>query len=158
MITMRSIARATVLLALLGSFTVTYAQIYKCENADGSITFSGRPCEANQDTDQVYPSTSPSASSNLQQAQGSQTENPYDRELTSLIAAALAQHDYAKAEQLAVTAKQWEMIRAARREDTKLKLRIREQKRRSRPILCFSSGNIQTFGDSQYSHGITTCH
>lgn len=151
------IIQAMIFVLVCGTFGAAQAQIYKCEDSKGAITFSGQPCAANQDTDRVYPSRTTPPSVNSRQIRRASPKSPYDAELTSLVAAALAQKDYAEAEQLAVTTEQWEMIRNARRQDTDLKLRIQEQKRRRRPTLCLSFGNRQDYGDTQYSQTTTTC-
>lgn len=107
-------AMPKLILALLACTAFTaHAEMYKCTNAKGATEYSDTPC-AGVKTQVLGIQNNPIAQP---QRQG----NSAIDELTTEVAAALAEKDYAKADRLAVTSQQRLMIANARASEPKAK-------------------------------------
>jgi len=87
---------------------VCSAQIYQCKDSAGKVTLQQTPCSVGASGKMV-------AAPPAQQQTAPQQQNPEARQLTALIAAALAERDFQRAESLAVTAEHRAMISEAKR-------------------------------------------
>lgn len=128
-------------------YVPAHAQAFRCSTPDGKVSFSDTPCQTGATSAPVYIERSTPPPSGPQH-----TEGPEVRELNTMISQALAQRDYARAERLAVTQKQWDMIRAAKGQDSAAKARIAQEK--PKRTVCNTSGYAQQGG--VYS-GTTIC-
>jgi hypothetical protein len=96
------------------------AQIYKCKDDKGKVAYSDAPCssKSNQTVTDLQPTT---VSTSLETA-GSPAvnvgaaESPLARQLDAAVKGALATGDIMRAQELAVTAKHWDWIAAAKRD------------------------------------------
>ena len=139
------------ILAILMAFSLSAsAQVYRCTE-NGKAVYSDTPCAGT--ASKVIVNSSPNSSS--RSAQGGQPDNPYDRELRGLIARALAENDFKKAESLAVTEAHWKLISEAKERKAAIdsadkKARAERQNAlRSHATTCTG----QTFGGNiLYSH------
>ena len=100
--------RACALVALLVVLPAQ-AQVYKCKDATGKVIYQQKDC-----TGTGTMVDGPDNSAPVDRA-APPAQNPDARYLTSLIAAALAERDYRRAESLAVTAEHHAMINEAKR-------------------------------------------
>ena len=161
--------RATfVTVALLAIGTdVAMAQTYKCQNG-GRVYTANYPCPGYEYVEPKKPAYTPPERVEYE-AQPTPTqssaESPVVRQSNAMIAAALAEGDFAKAERLAVTREQWEMIGAARRiyrmeqaeaasraeaskrADEQAKANARAEARARKPTVCTSNSYIQGSAD-----------
>lgn len=88
------------------------AQIYKCKDTAGRVTLQQTPCPG---VGAMVATPAETAPRDRVTPPGSPGATPDARDLTSLIAAALAEQDYRRAESLAVTAEHHTMINEAKR-------------------------------------------
>lgn len=97
-------------LALLAIATPAMAQVYKCESSQG-VVYSDTPCASKTGQTKLDIQADPSPT-----PEGSVTtdKNRYVQQLDDAVKAALAANDIAKAERLAITPEQRELIRQAK--------------------------------------------
>ena len=89
------------------------AEVYKCVDNKNKVTYSQSPCN------NVKSITKLEIENNLQNAANNQNENvpiksPIIKQLDASVAGAIARGDFERAERLAVTAEQWNMINQAK--------------------------------------------
>ena len=164
------IPRGTVLVFGLMWASPTLAQTYKCTVA-GQVTYSDQPCGAKASIVHSAPAMQGATGSNL------------TRQLDARVAAAIAEGDIGRAESLAVTADQWQMINQAKRDlaadaavrraevDRAKQLKATQAaadaaaKQASKPTRCVTTSNTLGMGNS-YGYGtsvaatttgVTTC-
>ena len=127
-----------VLTITLAFSTSALGQVYKCAGADGRTQYSDRPCpdgggvvfDRPGATHEVLEPSSPST----------YRPGPHEQQLTARIYEALAQKDYRRAESLAVTERQWQIINEAKASDAAEKQARSAERRANRPIVCTNSG------------------
>ena len=97
-------------LALLAIATPAMAQVYKCESSQG-VVYSDTPCASKAGQTKLDIQADPAPA---QEGAASTDKNRYVQQLDDAVKAALAANDIAKAERLAITAEQRELIRQAK--------------------------------------------
>ena len=105
---MRSLPALLTLLGLVFTLApAAQAQAYKCKTAGGATVISSTPCGSGEKTEKsVSDSAAPAAAGDAQRDQAA---------LDAKVAAALANGDFDLARTLALTAKHWQMIADAQR-------------------------------------------
>lgn len=114
--TVKTLKGVLILVAgILAGTETGHAQVFKCKGADGRVTYTQGGCGSSEDAKVVAPSF-PRADAEIGYRGGAQPGgSPAERELSNLIAAALAREDYRKAESLAVNSEHWRLIADASR-------------------------------------------
>ena len=151
------------------------AQVYKCQRG-GRVYEAQYPCPGYEvEEPKAAPPTAVDRRPAAPEPSDSvaPTESPVVRQSNAMIAAALSDGDFAKAERLAVTKEQWEMINAAKRDARKERLdaetlaankkreaeqakaNARAEAKAKKPRIC--TGNAYTYGDvDTRTYGNTT--
>jgi hypothetical protein len=125
-------------LSLVGTAT---AQLSKCVDAAGRITYSDTRCAATATSETVIkrdarPTWSPPPTSRAQEV----AENPHISELTNKIARYISAGDIEHAASLAVTTEQFQMIETAKRDKQARLSAERAEKRAAEPVVCKTTG------------------
>ena len=97
-------------LALLAIATPAMAQVYKCESSQG-VVYSDTPCASKTGQTKLDIQADPAPT---QEGAAPTDKNRYVQQLDEAVKAALAANDIAKAERLAITAEQRDLIRQAK--------------------------------------------
>ncbi|HWU35715.1 MAG TPA: DUF4124 domain-containing protein [Methylovorus sp.] len=101
-------------LALLVMTSPAVAQVYKCESSQG-VVYSDTPCASKTGQTKLDIQADPTP---VQEGTTGTEKNRYVQQLDDAVKAALAANDIAKAERLAITAEQRELIRQAKLRNT----------------------------------------
>lgn len=148
---------AVVGLSLIGTAN---AQLSKCVDAAGRITYSDTGCAASATSEKVIkrdarPTWSPPPAGRAQEG----AESSHVSELTNKIALYLSAGDIEHAASLAVTAEQFQMIETAKQNKQARLSAERAEKRAAEPVVCkttgVSSGVAQNFGYVGVYNGVT---
>ncbi|MCB4811595.1 DUF4124 domain-containing protein [Methylovorus menthalis] len=97
-------------LVLLAIATPAMAQVYKCESSQG-VVYSDTPCASKSGQTKLDIQADPAPT---QEGAAATDKNRYVQQLDEAVKAALAANDIAKAERLAITAEQRDLIRQAK--------------------------------------------
>ena len=141
--TKESIVRVFMILCLTivaaAHSAIAEAQIYKCKSLSGTIEYSQTPC-SNQIAPALPISTAPAPEPELRGGARAPAGNAYERQLSAMIAEAIAVGDFSRASRLAVTDEHRRMVSSAQQAALEEK-RLRDQERRARrPVFCSSNG------------------
>lgn len=111
------------------------AQVYRCTEG-GKTILQQTPCMGSGTM--VAPPSSPSTPQPQQRYDAGGSASA--RDLTALVAGAVAQRDYRRAQELAVTSEHWDMISQAKQLDIQNAQAERDISRRNRPVTttCYS--------------------
>lgn len=114
----------TCLVLIIGTThgTPAFAQVYKCSNAKGKVSYQDSPCDQNTKIG-ITGTTTTSVSGTAGNSTKAQEPPPVIRQLDAAVRAALTAHDLRRAKDLAVTEKHWEWIAEA------------EQKSQEQPVI-----------------------
>ena len=150
--TVKTLRGVLILVAgVLGGTETSHAQVFKCKGADGRVTYTQGGCGSSEDAKVVAPSFPRADAAEIGYRGGAQPGgSPAERELSNLIAAALARDDYRKAESLAVNAEHWRLIADARA----AKSARAASAAANRPRVCTYSGYNHPGGSSS---GFSVC-
>ena len=108
------------------------AQEFKCTEG-GKTVYQQYPCQPGRHY--VEPKARRSSESAPAARNVTQGQSTDDRQLTALVAGAVATRDYTKAHSLAVTTEHWSMIERAKQQDIQNAQAERDISRRNRPTV-----------------------